>query len=79
MRFLLLCLSLTIIGLLLTGCSEYHAYDFNSSSNAECHASCEALMRANKCFEASPSYHASYMNGDLTNGQCSCYVRNCAK
>jgi hypothetical protein len=63
--------------IVLSGCTNHHAFDFNSSSTANCSVQCEDLMNQYHCFEASPSYESSYINGEQTKGQCSCYIRGC--
>jgi len=65
---------------LLVGCaSNHYAYDFNATSNSDCIYQCEELMFENRCFEASPSYQSSFLNGEQTNGICSCHTRSCLK
>jgi len=73
-------LMILVIGILfLTGCSNYHSFDFNSSSTSTCAVECEDLMREYSCFEARPSYQSSFINGNQTRGACSCYIRSCVK
>lgn len=75
MRLLFVCV---LSFLLLNGCMDkYHAFDFNSTSNAQCAVECEDLMRDYYCFEALPSYQSSYTNGNKISGICSCYIRAC--
>ena len=69
-----MCISLV----LLSGCmNKYYAFDFNSTSNAECSIKCEDLMNKYYCWEALPSYQSSFTNGEQTKGLCSCYIRVC--
>ena len=69
-----------ILVILLTGCmNKYHAFDFNSTSNAECAVACEDLMNNYTCFEGQPTYQSSYTNNVKTSGVCSCYIRMCFK
>jgi len=71
-------ISIIILSLSLTGCmNKYYAFDFNSSSDAQCSLACEEKMGEYNCWEASPSYQSSYTNGLQTSGVCSCYVRTC--
>lgn len=71
-------IGLCIVLMLLSGCmNKYHAFDFNSTSNAECAVKCEDLMTEYFCWEASPSYQSNFINGKQINGMCSCYIRTC--
>jgi hypothetical protein len=71
---------LIIISLLTfcTGCmNKHYAFDFNSTSDAQCSYECENMMNDYHCWEASPSYQSSFTNQVKTSGICSCYIRSC--
>ena len=65
--------------ILITGCNNSHAFDFNSTSTSMCAYECEQLMKQYKCYEATPSYKSQYINNEQTEGTCSCFIRKCYK
>jgi len=69
---------LLVFILLISGCN-YHAFDFDATSNADCAFKCERLMNNYSCWESAPTYESSFTNGEQIKGECSCYIRNCIK
>lgn len=76
-KFLMLFILTSIV--MLSGCNNNHAFDFNSTSNSNCYLECEEFMKEYKCNEAIPIYQSEYTNNEQTKGICSCYIRNCVK
>lgn len=75
-----LIIGICILLILLNGCiNNSYAFDFNSTSNANCNLKCEQIMKNHSCFEASPSYRSSFTNNIKKTGVCSCYIRLCLK
>lgn len=63
----------------IASCEEYHSFDFNATSNADCMSKCEDYMHTYMCNEAVPAFHETIINGEFQLGLCSCFIRVCYK